>query len=66
MATVQKGYVVLYSRHINYKPVPHIALHHTLVCGIDVTDINEFNVGNDTVVGTIIQHLLGFGKASNQ
>lgn len=55
----------LQTRHINHKAIFHIAFLHTLIGGVDVLHINHLHIWHDIILGTKIQHFLGFGNAAN-
>lgn len=47
--------------NINDKPVPHVSLEHTGIGGCYILYIDHFDVRNDPMLRTKIQHLLGLG-----
>lgn len=53
-------------RHIDHKPVLHIALEEPFVCLVDLLNSDEFNVGRDAFVGAEIQHLLRLANAADR
>ena len=55
----------LQRRHIYDKAVPHISFQHTFVGGLDILDIDHFDIGNDVVRRAIVQHFLGFGQPAD-
>jgi hypothetical protein len=54
----------LQSRHINHKPIPHIAFKHTLISGINILDGYYFHITYNIMCCTVVQHFLCFGNAA--
>ena len=47
--------------HINNKPVSYISFYHAVIRFVDVFDVNHFNIANNVMFGTVVQHFLCFG-----
>src|SRR6267378_248262 len=52
-------------RHIDHKPVTYVALQHALVSLVDGRNVDHLDVGSDTVLRAVVQHLLRFGNAAD-
>ena len=52
--------------HVDHETVFHVAFNHAFNGLVDVFDVEHFDVAGNPVLGAEIQHLLGFGNATDQ
>ena len=57
---------LLQRTEINDKPVPNIALRHSLVGLIHLLNGNDLDICGDFVPAAVIQHLLCFGQSADE
>ena len=51
--------------HVDGEAVLHVGLDQSLVGFVDFLDGNDFDVGGDVVLAAEVEHLLGFGDATD-
>src|SRR5881275_2809074 len=50
------------ARRVDHKAIAHIAPLHTLVSVIDLVSLDNFDVGDDSVLLAVVEHLLRLGN----
>src|ERR1700736_1006824 len=51
--------------HVDREAVLHVRLEQSLVSLVDFLDRNDFDIGRDVMLAAKIEHLLGFGDATD-
>src|SRR2546430_4016251 len=52
--------------HVDRETVLHIGLEQSLVGFVDFLNRNDFDIGGDVMLAAKVEHLLGFGDATDR
>ena len=52
--------------HIDHKAVFHIAFEHAFVGGVDVLNVDHFDIAGDVMFGAEVEHFLRFRQAADE
>ncbi|OLU23449.1 hypothetical protein BVH06_24580 [Pseudomonas sp. PA27(2017)] len=64
--TLRRVLILGQGSHVDHEAVFHVTLEHALLGFVDVLDVDHFDVRDDVVLGAEVEHLLGFGDATDQ
>src|SRR5882762_9796412 len=57
--------VLLKRSHVDDEAVLHVALEQAIVRFVDLLNLDELDIGSDSVLGAEVQHLLGLPNAAD-